>query len=307
MVREFNLSPSNFVLPIFIKEGLKKKQAVPSMPGVYRHSMESMIEECVGAVESGIPAVILFGVPQKKDSVGSEAYNPKGVIPRAVNAIKNELGDELLVICDVCLCEYTDHGHCAPVQANRILNDEGIKLYARSAVKYAKMGANVVAPSAMINGSVDAIRTELDNCGFSQTLILSYAVKYASSFYGPFRDVAESSVVMGPKDRKSYQLDPTNLSQIYREVELEIQEGADIIMVKPALPYLDVLRELSNNYPIPLAAYQVSGEYAMLKAAAQKGWIDERSCMLETLLAIRRAGANIIISYFAKEAVEALK
>ena len=307
MVSEYALSPSNFILPLFVKEGLEKRQPVSSMPGVFQHSMDSLIEECHQAAELGIPGVILFGIPKKKDAVGSEAHNPKGVIPKAVKAIKKELGERMLVACDVCLCEYTDHGHCAPIRGNAILNDEGLKLYAKASLEYAKAGADIVAPSDMMDGRVGEIRKTLDEHSFEDTIILSYAVKYASNFYGPFRDAAETRFAAGPKDRKSYQMDPSNFSQAIREVELDIEEGADIIMVKPALPYLDVLHALSKRYNVPFAAYQVSGEYAMLKAAAQNGWLDEQKCMLEALLAIRRAGATIILTYFAKDAAEIIK
>ncbi len=307
MVSEYTLSTSNFILPLFIKEDLRKKQPVSSMPGVFQHSIDSLIEECHNATDLKIPAVILFGIPKRKDALGSEAYNPKGIIPEAVKAIKRELGEKLLVACDVCLCEYTDHGHCAPIKGNKILNDEGVKLYAKASVEYAKAGADIIAPSDMMDGRVGMIRKTLDEHGFKDTIILSYAVKYASNFYGPFRDAAESGFAAGPKNRKSHQMDPANFTQIFREVELDIKEGADIIMVKPALPYLDVLHSLSKHYNVPFAAYQVSGEYAMLKAAAQNGWLDEQKCMLETLLAIRRAGATMILTYFAKDAAEIIK
>lgn len=307
MVSEYTLSPSNFILPLFVKEGLEKRQPVSSMPGVYQHSMDSLIEECHHTAELGIPAVILFGIPKKKDALGSEAYNPKGIIPKAVKAIKKELGERILVACDVCLCEYTDHGHCAPIKGNKILNDEGVKLYVKASLEYAKAGADIVAPSDMMDGRVGEIRKTLDEHSFEDTIILSYAVKYASNFYGPFRDAAETRFAAGPKDRKSYQMDPSNFTQTFREVELDITEGADIIMVKPALPYLDVLHALSKRYNVPFAAYQVSGEYAMLKAAAQNGWLDEQKCMLEALLAIRRAGATMILTYFAKDAAEIIK
>ncbi|MFQ5883527.1 MAG: porphobilinogen synthase [Thermoplasmata archaeon] len=308
MVTEYSLSPSNFVLPLFVKEGLEGS-AVPieSMPGVSQHSLDSLVEECHRASELGVPAVMLFGIPKKKDPMGSEAYSPQGIVPRAVRAIKKELGDELLLACDVCLCGYTDHGHCAPIEGERILNDQGAELYAKASVQYASAGADIVAPSDMMDGRVGIIRRKLSEEGFHETIIMSYAVKFASSLYGPFRDASESGFRAGPKDRKSHQMDPANLSQVFREVELDVEEGADIIMVKPALPYLDVLHALSAHYAVPLAAYQVSGEYAMLKAASQKGWIDESQCMLETLLAIRRAGATMILTYYAKEAAEAVR
>jgi porphobilinogen synthase len=309
MVTEYTLSPSNFILPLFVKEGLEGKEKTPvkSMPGVFQHSIGSLVEECHEASELGIPAVILFGIPKKKDSHGTEAYNPDGIVPRAVRAIKKELGDKLLVACDVCLCEYTDHGHCAPLEGDTVCNDEGIKLYAKASLEYVKAGADIVAPSDMMDGRVAAIRKELDGAGYHDKIILSYAVKYASAFYGPFRDAAESGFTAGPSDRKHHQMDPSNMSQVFREVELDMKEGADIIMVKPALPYLDVIHAITQRYSMPVAAYQVSGEYSMLKAAAQNGWIDEEKTMLETLLAIRRAGATMILTYYAKEAAEAIR
>ena len=304
MVQEVFLSKSDLIQPLFVKESLKNKEKVPikSMPGIFQHSIESLVEECKELTDLGIPAVILFGIPEKRDNMGTEAYNPEGIIPKAVGAIKKELGDSLLIICDVCLCEYTDHGHCAPIHNNKVLNDEGNKLYAKAALEYVKAGADIIAPSGMMDGMISAIRNELDKNNFEDTVIMSYAVKYASSFYGPFRDAAESGGFRdGPKNRKSHQMDPSNVSQIYIEAELDINEGADIIMVKPALPYLDVIKEISNKFNYPIAAYQVSGEYAMIKAAAQNGWLDEDQIMMESLLAIKRAGANMILTYFAKK------
>jgi len=309
IVTEYRLSPSNLIMPVFVKEGLEGKEKTPigSMPGVYQHSIDSLLKECEEIADLGIPGIILFGIPEKKDPVGSEAYNPEGIVPRAVRAIKERLGDRLLVACDVCLCEYTDHGHCAPIEDERVLNDQGVDLYSQAAIEYARAGADIVAPSDMMDGRVGAIRKTLDGQGFDDVIILSYAVKYASSFYGPFRDAVECEFTAGPSDRKSHQMDPANLTQAFREAEMDMKEGADIIMVKPALPYLDVIHALSQRYSIPLAAYQVSGEYAMIKAAGQKGWVDERKVMLESLLAIRRAGATMILTYFAKEAAEAIK
>jgi porphobilinogen synthase len=309
MVTEFGLSPSNFILPLFVKDGLSHGKRIPvkSMPGVFQHSLDSLVKECHRASELGIPAVILFGIPKKKDSCGSEALSPDGIIPRAVKSIKEELGERILVACDVCLCEYTDHGHCAPLVENMISNDEGVKLYAQAAVEYARAGADIIAPSDMMDGRIGIIREGLDSQGFIDTLILSYAVKYASSFYGPFRDAAESGFTAGPGDRKSHQMDFANLTQAFREVELDINEGADIIMVKPALPYLDVISAISRKFAVPLAAYQVSGEYAMVKAASQNGWLDESKIMIETLTAIRRAGATMILTYFACEAAEVIQ
>jgi porphobilinogen synthase len=309
MVTEVELSPSNFILPLFVKEGLEEgtKSPISSMPGVFQHSIETLVEECAQASKLGIPAVILFGIPEHKDAHGTQAYDPQGIVPRAVRAIKAELGDRLLVVCDVCLCEYTDHGHCAPLEGDNIVNDLGNELYAKAALEYAKAGADIVAPSDMMDGRVGAIRQTLDANGHEDTLILSYAVKYASSFYGPFRDAAESGFHAGPKDRKAHQMDPANLSQAYLEVEMDLAEGADMIMVKPAMPYLDVIKVLSTNFDVPMAAYQVSGEYAMLQAAGEKGWLDLHKTMMESLLSIRRAGATIILTYYAKEAAEALR
>ena len=309
MVTEYGLSPSNFILPLFVKEGMEDgtKAPISSMPGVYQHSIGTLVEECSRAADLGIPAVILFGIPEHKDAEGTHGYDPGGIIPRAVKAIKAQLGDRLLVVCDVCLCEYTDHGHCAPLDGDTIVNDLGNELYAKAALEYAKAGADIVAPSDMMDGRVGTIRQTLDTNGYQDTLILSYAVKYASAFYGPFRDAAESGFHAGPRDRKAHQMDPANLTQAFREVDMDLAEGADMIMVKPAMPYLDVIKVLSANYDVPMAAYQVSGEYAMLKAAGEKGWLDAHKCIMESLLAIRRAGATIILTYYAIEAAEALR
>jgi porphobilinogen synthase len=310
MVTEYTLSPANFILPLFIKEGMEEgtKNPVTSMPGVYQHSLGTLVEECREAAALGIPAVILFGIPETKDAVGSGAYDPEGIVPRAIRAIKDALGDEILVAADICLCEYTDHGHCAPIEGTKVLNDPGVELHVKCALEYARSGADIVAPSDMMDGRVGAIRQTLDEEGYQDVLILSYAVKYASAFYGPFRDAAESGgFIGGPSDRKSHQMDPANMSQAFREVELDIQEGADIIMVKPALPYLDVLSQLHQTFDVPFSAYQVSGEYAMIKAAAANGWIDEEKMMMESLLAIRRAGSTMTITYFAKEAAQVLR
>ena len=310
MVTEYVLTPANFILPLFVKEGLEdgKKNPVMSMPGVYQHSLSTLVEECREAATLGIPAVLLFGIPEKKDAVGSGAYDHEGIIPKAIRTIKEALGDDILVAADICLCEYTDHGHCAPIKGDKVLNDPGVELYAKCALEYARSGADIVAPSDMMDGRVGAIRRTLDDADHQDVLILSYAVKYASSFYGPFRDAAESGgFVGGPKDRRSHQMDPANLTQAFREVELDIQEGADIIMVKPAIAYLDVLSTLHQMFDVPLAAYQVSGEYSMIKAAAANGWIDEEKIMMETLLSIRRAGSTMTVTYFAKEAAEVLR
>jgi porphobilinogen synthase len=309
MVTEVELSPSNFMLPLFVKEGMPEGSKVPirSMPGAFQHSIGTLVEECSRAADLDIPGVILFGIPSHKDADGTQGYDPRGIVPQAVRAIKAAMGDRLLVACDVCLCEYTDHGHCAPLDGDTIVNDRGVELYERASLEYARAGADIVAPSDMMDGRVGAIRRTLDTNGFDRTLILSYAVKYASSFYGPFREAVEGGFRAGPTDRKTHQMDPANLSQAFREAELDIAEGADIIMVKPAMPYLDVIRALSGRYDVPMAAYQVSGEYAMLMAAGEKGWLDVHKCMMESLLSIRRAGATIILTYYAKEAAEALR
>lgn len=310
MVTEFTLSPANFILPLFVKEGLEDgtKNPVVSMPGVYQHSLSTLIEECREAAALGIPAVILFGIPETKDALGTGAYDHDGIVPRAIRAIKEAMGDEILVAADICLCEYTDHGHCAPVMGAMVMNDPGIELYAKCALEYARSGADIVAPSDMMDGRVGAIRQVLDESGHEDVIILSYAVKYASAFYGPFRDAAESGgFIAGPSNRRSHQMDPANLTQAFREVDLDIQEGADIIMVKPALPYLDVLSQLHQTFDVPFAAYQVSGEYAMIKAAASNGWVDEEQIMMESLLAIRRAGSTMTITYFAKDAARVLR
>ena len=309
MVSEYHIKPSNLMLPLFVKEDMPagQKKEVSSMPGVYQHSLESLVDECREAVELGIPGIILFGIPSNKDHHGSEAYNPQGIIPRAIRRIKEELGDDILIACDVCLCEYTDHGHCAPIDGDKILNDEALELYSKASLEYAKAGADIIAPSDMMDGRVGAIRKMLDDNDFKDVLIMSYAVKYASAFYGPFRDAAESGFTAGPDNRKSHQMDPSNFTQAVREAELDIKEGADIIMVKPALPYLDVIKELNTRFATPVAAYQVSGEYAMLKAAAQNDWLDEKEAMLESIMSIRRAGATIILTYYAKEIAKVIQ
>ena len=309
MISEYHIKSSNLMLPLFVKEDMPtgQRKEVESMPGVYQHSLETLVDECREAVELGIPGIILFGIPSNKDSHGSEAYNPKGIIPRAVRRIKEELGDDILIACDVCLCEYTDHGHCAPIDGDKILNDEALELYSKASLEYAIAGADIIAPSDMMDGRVGAIRKVLDDDGFEDVLIMSYAVKYASAFYGPFRDAAESGFTAGPDNRKSHQMDPSNFTQAIREAELDIKEGADIIMVKPALPYLDVIKELNTRFAVPVAAYQVSGEYAMLKAAAQNNWLDEKEAMLESIMSIRRAGATIILTYYAKEIAKVIQ
>lgn len=303
MVRETELSVSDLVYPLFVVHGKRIKKEIPSMPGNYHLSVDCLVEELKAVADLGIPAVLLFGIPKKKDNVGSEAYDDKGIIQRAIRAIK-KANIPLEIITDVCLCEYTNHGHCGVLSNEKIENDSTLDLLAQMAVSHVKAGADMVAPSDMMDGRVAAIREELDESGFSDLPIMSYAVKYASAFYGPFRDAAQSTPQFG--DRRSHQMDPANAREAYREALLDIEEGADIIMVKPALPYLDIIQRLRRKFNYPIAAYNVSGEYSMVKAAAAKGWIDGERVMMETLLGIKRAGADIILTYFAKEAAEKL-
>ncbi len=301
LVRETGLSPSDFVYPLFVTVAQDAKTPVASMPGVFQLSINHAVAEAKKAHELDIPAVLLFGVPDDKDEAASGAYDPEGVVQLATRAIK-EAVPELLVITDVCLCEYMSHGHCGVVEkeTGQILNDVSLELLARAASSQAEAGADIVAPSDMMDGRVAAIRAELDREGFENTPIMAYAAKYASAFYGPFREAAESAPAFG--DRRSYQMDPANAREALLETELDIEEGADIVMVKPALPYLDVLRRVRDSTNLPVAAYNVSGEYAMLKAAAQNGWVDEKRAVLEALTGIKRAGAQIIISYHAPDA-----
>jgi porphobilinogen synthase len=299
MMRETHLAPSNLILPLFVREGRNVREPVQSMPGVARHSIDSLVTECREVWSLGIKAVILFGVPERKDAQGSGAYLPGGIVPRAIAAVKEACPD-LSVWADVCLCEYTDHGHCGIPINGEIDNDASVPLLARAAVAYARAGADVVAPSDMMDGRVGAIRDALDAEGLTGTVICSYAAKYASAFYGPFREAAGSKPQFG--DRKGYQMDPANAREALREVALDIEEGADLVMVKPALPYLDVILRVRSEFDVPVAAYQVSGEYSMLVAAAQHGWIERERATLESLIAIRRAGADLILTYFAKEA-----
>ena len=303
LVRETRLSPEMFVLPLFVCEGEGVRREVPSMPGVYNLSADEAVREVAIARAAGVKSVLLFGLPDHKDDIGSAACDPEAPVQSAIRAIKRELPD-VLVITDVCLCEYTDHGHCGMVIDGEIANDPTVDQLVRAAVSHAVAGADIVAPSDMMDGRVGAIRQALDEHGFENTAILSYAAKYCSAFYGPFRDAAASAPAFG--DRRSHQMDPANAEEALREVALDIEEGADMVMVKPALPYLDVLARVKERFGYPTAAYQVSGEYAMLKAAARNGWIDERRAMLETLIAIRRAGADIIITYYAVDAAKAL-
>lgn len=311
MVRETRLSPENFVYPLFVAEGLEHRKAVDSMPGVFQLGLDDLDEEIDEITSLGIPAVLLFGIPAEKDSIGSESYAEEGIVQRAVRRIKAR-APELQVITDVCLCEYTDHGHCGVLNIGParvrpelpegyLLNDKTLELLERIALSHARAGADIVAPSGMVDGMVAAIRAALDGAGYEMVPVMSYAVKYASSFYGPFREAAEGAPKFG--DRRSHQMDPANRREALREARLDVEEGADFLMVKPALSYLDVIADLKTSYPeLPLAAYNVSGEYAMIRAAAERGWIDERGVVTEVLTSIRRAGADIIITYFAKEA-----
>jgi porphobilinogen synthase len=304
LIRETRLSPSRFIYPLFVTHGQGIRQAIEPMPGCYHLSLDLLTEEVHEVASLGIPAVLLFGLPPDKDPAGTGAYDPEGIVQEAVRVIKKETPD-LLVITDVCLCEYTDHGHCGIIENGHVDNDQTLELLARTALSQAQAGADLVAPSAMMDGQVRAIRETLDAAGMPNVPIMGYAAKYASSFYGPFRVAADSTPQFG--DRRSYQMDPANRRMAMREIETDIGEGADIVMVKPALAYLDVIREARERFNYPLAAYNVSGEYSMLKAAARLGWVDEKPITLELLTAIQRAGADIIISYHAKEAARWLR
>ncbi|GFN23578.1 porphobilinogen synthase [Thermanaeromonas sp. C210] len=306
MVRETEIEVKDLIYPLFVTAGRDVKNPVPSMPGIYQLSIDNLLKEAEEVVGLGIPAVLLFGVPEpgEKDEVATPAYVPEGIVQQAVRALKKEFPG-LLVITDVCLCEYTSHGHCGLVDGGVILNDPTLELLARTALSHVEAGADMVAPSDMMDGRVAAIRKKLDAHGFTETPILSYAAKYASAFYGPFREAAGSAPQFG--DRRSYQMDPANGREALREVAQDLEEGADIIMVKPALSYLDVIRQVRNHFNCPLAAYNVSGEYAMIKAAALHGWISEREVVMEVLTSIKRAGADLIITYFAKDVAGWLK
>jgi len=303
LVRETRLAPDMFVLPLFVCEGEGVRREVVSMPGVFNLSVDEAVKEVEAAKVDGVKSVLLFGLPDRKDDIGSLAYHPEAPVQSAIRAIKRATPD-VLVATDVCLCEYTDHGHCGIVIDHEIANDPSVEQIVRAAVSHAAAGADIVAPSDMMDGRVGAIRQALDERGFEQTAIMAYAAKYCSAFYGPFRDAAASTPRFG--DRRSHQMDPANSTEAMREVEQDIAEGADIVMVKPAVTYLDVIARVKEKFQFPTAAYHVSGEYAMLKAAARNGWIDERRAMLETLTSIRRAGADIIITYYAREAARAL-
>jgi porphobilinogen synthase len=303
MIRETKLSVDNLIYPLFVVPGTKVKKPITSMPGNFQMSVDHIVREAARMKALGIPAVLLFGIPDKKDEIASGALAKDGVIQRAVREIKEKVSD-ILVITDVCLCEYMSHGHCGMIEKGEVMNDLTLEVLAEQAVSHARAGADMVAPSAMMDGQVSAIREGLDEAGFDAVPIMAYSAKYASCFYGPFREAAESAPSFG--DRRAYQMDPANSDEAMREITLDVEEGADIIMVKPALPYLDVIRRAKEEFDLPLAAYNVSGEFAMVKAAAQMGWIDGERAMLESLTAIRRAGADMIITYFAPEAAELL-
>lgn len=304
MVRETELSVSDFIYPLFVVPGSGVRTEVGAMPGVFQLSREEIVREAKECRDLGIPAIILFGIPEQKDEVGSEAFRDDGVVQRAIEAVKKDC-PEMVVVTDVCLCEYTSHGHCGIIGKGDVDNDATLEVLAREALSHARAGADIVAPSDMMDGRVAAIRETLDDNDFQHIPIMSYAAKYASAFFGPFREAAESTPQFG--DRRSYQMDPANAVEALREVRLDVEEGADIVMVKPALPYLDIIALVRDEFDLPVAAYNVSGEYAMVKAAAAKGWIDGERVMMESLLSIRRAGAKMILTYFAKEAAGLLK
>lgn len=303
MVRETALSVDDLVYPIFVKHGKGEREPIASMTGHYRVSADELVKEAEEVWSLGIPAMILFGIPQRKDEMGREAYSRDGVVQRALTAVKDRI-PELVLITDVCLCQYTDHGHCGIIKNGQVDNDATLEVLSRVALSHAEAGADFVAPSDMMDGRVRAIREALESEGFKDTGILAYAVKYASSFYGPFREAADSAPMFG--DRKSYQMDTANAREALKEALIDVEEGADIIMVKPALPYLDIIHQVRSHIELPVAAYNVSGEYAMVKAADQKGWIEGEKVMMETLLSIKRAGADVILTYFAKEVARIL-
>lgn len=304
MVRETSLTANDFIYPVFVTEGQGRREPIASMPGQSRLSIDLLVKEAHEVKALGIPAMILFGIPDRKDERGSSGFDPDGIVQRAIRAVKAQVPD-LVLITDVCIDEYTSHGHCGIVRDGKILNDETLDCLRTMAKTHAEAGADMVAPSDMMDGRVAAIRDELDRAGFVDIPIMAYAAKFASCFYAPFRDAANSSPQFG--DRQSYQMDPANKREALREIDLDIEEGADIIMVKPAMPYLDIISAARERTLLPIAAYQVSGEYSMIKAAAQAGWLDERRAMLESLLSIKRAGAEIILTYFAKEAARLLQ
>jgi porphobilinogen synthase len=305
MVRETTLEPRHLIAPLFVKEGLGHPVELDAMPGQQQHTVSSLVETCGVLAEVGVPAVMVFGIPAHKDAEGSAAWDPEGIVQQAFRAVRAEFGDRLAIIGDLCLCEYTDHGHCGVVRGSAVDNDATLDAYARIAVSYAEAGVDLVAPSGMMDGQVGVVRRALDASGHQGVAILAYAAKYASAFFEPFREAAESRPRFG--NRRGYQLDPANTDEALREVRLDIDEGADIVMVKPALPYLDVLARVKATFGLPTAAYQVSGEYAMVLAAAARGWLQEDQAMMEVLLAIRRAGADLILTYFARAAAERLR
>ena len=303
MVRETHLTPEDFIYPMFVTFGKGVRKKISSMPGCYQQSVDEVVKEAQRVYKLGIPAVLLFGIPKHKDERASEAYSSKGIVQKAVKALKDKV-PELVIITDVCLCEYTNHGHCGIVKNGKILNDPSLELLAKEALSHARAGADIVAPSDMMDGRVAVIRDVLDGHGFDEVPIMSYAAKYASAFYSPFRDAAESTPQFG--DRRSYQMDPSNRREAFKEVALDIEEGADIVMVKPAMCYLDIVSDIKDSFDVPVAAYNVSGEYSMVKAAAQRGWIDEKRVVMELLTSIKRAGADLIVTYFALDAVKEL-
>ena len=302
-MRETSLSPDNFIYPFFVTFGKGVRKEISSMPGCFQESVDKVVKHAKEVYSLGIPSILLFGIPEHKDENGTGAYDENGVVQKAIKAIKNAV-PELYVITDVCMCEYTSHGHCGIIKDGDVENDSTIELLAKEAVSHAKAGADMVAPSDMMDGRVEAIRDALDGKGFSDLPIMSYAAKYASAFYGPFREAAESTPQFG--DRRSYQMDPSNRREALKEIALDIDEGADIIMVKPALAYLDIISDAKDSFDIPVAAYNVSGEYSLVKAAGRLGWIDEKRVMMEILTSIKRAGADLILTYFAKEAAKIL-
>ncbi|MCF7804035.1 MAG: porphobilinogen synthase [Candidatus Marinimicrobia bacterium] len=303
MFRETHISPDDFIYPIFVRPGEGIKNEIPSMPGQYQLSIDEAVKVSQETFDLGVPAIILFGIPEEKDEIGSEAYAKDGIVQRALREIK-EAVPELYLITDVCMCEYTDHGHCGVIENQDVANDPTLELLAKEALSHAEAGADMVAPSDMMDGRIGYIREALDENGFDDIPVMAYSAKFASNYYGPFRDAAESPPQFG--DRRSYQMDPPNADEALREVELDIREGADIVMVKPALPYLDIIRQVKDTFAMPTAAYNVSGEFAMIKAAAQNGWVDGDKVMLETLTSIKRAGADLILTYFAQEAARLL-
>lgn len=303
LVCETRLVPSDFIYPLFVCSGEGIRREIRSMPKVFNLSIDELVKEAEAAKKDGIKTFILFGLPENKDEVGSEAYAEAGIVQQAIRTLKREVND-IVIIADTCLCEYTSHGHCGLVENNDVSNDPSLDLIAKTAVSQAKAGADIIAPSGMMDGMVAAIRSALDSAAFTEIPILSYAIKYASAYYGPFRDAADSAPQFG--DRRSYQMDPANAREALREADLDVEQGADMLMVKPALPYLDIIKAARERYNLPIAAYQVSGEYAQIKAAGQLGWIDEERVMMESLLAIKRAGADLILTYFARDAVRQL-